>query len=180
MKKLFLLIICIAIVAAPGCSGGKKTKKQPTGNSSPSQKIAPSAKDKSTQIIDQTIDDGETTPKGIGTISGSIIITDMEDRKGNLYIFILDDSKMPEKIVVLAATFINAESIGLGRTPYTLTNVPEGTWSVLAVWDTDVPHCKVTDTYCEVSAKDAIGMSANLVTVTSGAEVQNADVAVFF
>lgn len=177
MKKLLLLLICAAIMVAPGCSGGKKAKKQPVGSAP--KKSAPSVKEQPGQLIDKTISD-DKTPGGKGTINGSIVITDAEDMKGNLYIFIIDDSAMPRDVVVLAATFINENDVKVGRTPFTLKNVPEGTWSILAVWDTEAPYCSVRANYCEASSRDGIGMSANLVTVTAGADVQNADVAVFF
>lgn len=181
MRKILLLIICAAMIAAPGCSGGKKAKKNAAGGGTAPKKIEPSVKERPEQLIDNTISDGEAAQKETGTINGSVIITDIDEgMKGNLYIFIVDDAAMPKDIVVLAATFISENDIKIGRTPFTLKNVPIGTWSLLAVWDTEAPHCSVRANYCEASSRDGIGMSANLVTLKPGEVVENADVAVFF
>jgi hypothetical protein len=98
-------------------------------------------------------------PSSLGAIEGSITFDNYDLTKGNLFLYIVDESKMPNEIVLVAASIYPKETIKTKTMDYIMKNVPAGKWRVHAVWDTAQPFCIMTDLYCAASVKDGLGES---------------------
>lgn len=80
--------------------------------------------------------------KGRGAISGTVSLPAVQDAKGSLYVYLLEDAgdglfigsekMLFDKVVVPAA-----------KTPYKIKNVPEGKYKVFAEWDIAKPDVKI-------------------------------------
>lgn len=160
MKKLIVVFIIIAVAATAGCTGGRRTS------------VPPDAEEKApNEITKPPVKVAEKTA-GAGIIEGTLLFDDFERGGGNVFIYIVDETKMPEEISVVASTMVPMDDVSDTNVPFTLMNVPAGTWSVIAIWDISSPFCVVTEAYCEASARDGIGLS-DLVSVTHGETTRN-------
>lgn len=194
IKRVLICAVCALIVAASGCSKPKEIKKNAapsktasadkirTGGESQESSVENSRSEKTAGGAESKTGQTQQTeePSQKGTITGNIFIDDTDNRKGNLFVFIVDDSKMPKQTVVIASAFLSEKRVSAGKTPFTLKDVPAGEWSVLAVWDSSAPYCKVSEKYCRASTKDGLGMATQLVMVAPGQTAQSPDISISF
>ncbi len=159
MKKLTFVLSILFVVIVAGCTGARRPSVPPgTVRTAPDEVAQPPVK-------------VAESPAAAGIIKGTLLFDDFARGGGNVFIYIIDEMKMPQEISVIASTMMPMEDIKAKNVPFTLMNVPPGTWSVIAIWDISPPFCIVTEAYCEASARDGIGLS-DLVKVGAGETVE--------
>lgn len=115
---------------------------------------------------------------GMGRISGTIHVSDINSHAGNMFVYIIDESKLPDKVETVASLYVPMQNVVNPELPFTLDNVPAGKWSIMAVWDAAPPYCEAMASYCPASARDVLG-SEEGVSVTAGSVTDDVHIRVF-
>ncbi len=148
MKKL-MPVLMLLIVFAVGCSN--PVKKPPENKVSPPEteflKIEPAA-----QL--PAIDPGQA-----GTVTGTVVINNFENRRGNLFLFTIDQDKLPFDIVVTSSVIYSQKDVQTDKIQFELTGVPADAHEIVAVWDVSQPFCSIAEPFCAASDRDGIGQS---------------------
>jgi hypothetical protein len=163
-KMVVLILLLSGMALNSGCSCSGCGHGPHGGESSPAAK-SPAHGDKGS-AYDNVLQPPpakkiETAPQAVaGSVSGVITLHNFADRSGNLYVFILDEQQLPDKVATLASVTYSKDQIKKNELVFELTGVPAGSRRVTAVWDVAEPRCGVSAAYCAASHKDAIGQTA--------------------
>ena len=158
MRK-FIVIAMIALLAA-GCSGGKKSEKNISRQTAAKPAAAKAQSVPAAPLTPVAPAVKTVPPSSLAVIEGEVNLERFKSAKGNLFIYIVDESKMPDEIVPLAASIYPEQTIKSQKMNFVMRNVPAGTWSIIAVWDIAPPYCQMTNLYCAASVKDGLGESS--------------------
>ncbi|MFA6451294.1 MAG: hypothetical protein WCX65_17610 [bacterium] len=176
MRK-YIIIALIALLAA-GCSKPKiavKEKKPPAGPKTPVVQKQPDQAAPITAVVPAT---ESAPPSSLGAVEGSIAFDRFDSTKGNLFLYIIDESKMPNEVVLVAASIYPKETLKTKKMNYIMKNVPAGKWRILSVWDTAPPFCIMTELFCAASVKDGLGESA-FFTMKPGQTIKDVNIEIF-
>jgi hypothetical protein len=174
MRKF--IVFAFVILLAAGCSTHKKNDENK--KTQPGSKAVAAARRKAPQPVTPAVPAVKTIPAStLSTIEGEVFFERYKDSKGNLFLYIIDETKLPD-IVPIAASIYPEQTIQTQRLNFIMKNVPAGTWKIIAVWDTAQPFCKMTDLYCAASVKDGLGESSPL-HIASGQLVSGVKINVY-
>jgi hypothetical protein len=165
MKKL--LVLSMILLLAAGCAG--RQAKKP--NAEARKKPAPA-------LIKPAAELKPPAAAVCGKVRGTVTLNKFAQRHGNLFLFIIDQNKFPEQTVTIASAFYKRTQLTENDFSFEMGCVPEGTNSIVAVWDTALPYCDTKKPYCPASVKDGIGQSGQ-ITVKNGNPVEDVKIDVF-
>ncbi len=167
MKKIIAILAVLLI--ASGCSHQRSTLE----HTPPSKK---EIKDPKLFVVNPEIP--QPDPSNTGAVKGEIFLERFKEQKGNLFIYIIDDTKMPQEIVTIAAAVYPQPAIQTDKLEFELRNVPAGTRQIIVVWDTSEPFCSLTVPYCASSPRDGLGQSPP-VEIKPGRIIKDVQIDVF-
>ena len=176
MEK-YIAIALIALLAA-GCSGCKRAEKNGNSRQGQNTTAAKSQLNPNAPMNPVVPAEKGAPPSSLGTIEGTINLEHFKGAKGNLFLYIIDNSKMPNEVSLIAASIYPAQTIKSQKSGFIMRNVPTGTWTIIAVWDTAPPFCKITNLYCAASVKDGLGESPT-ITTKPGQTVSGVNIDIF-
>ena len=172
---IFSGCLIFAAIAAMLFAGGCSCRKEPKKADVPGRKPAASAE--SGEIaVEQRKGGAPVMPEkplvtapasSLGTVGGTITLKSSGKSTGNLFIFILDEARLPE-VSLLGSSVYPEGAIASKKLDFVIKNVPAGERRAIAVWDTSPPYCKIMTLYCAASVKDGLGQSAPFTVAPGG------------
>lgn len=109
---------------------------------------------KRTQSEEVRIERLRSLPKeGKGEFSGKVILPKLPEARGDLYVYVMEDAGKGKFISADKMLFqkIDASEITSNEVPYTIKNIPSGTYKIFAQWDLSKPDVSVAVTADKVA-----------------------------
>ncbi|HOX27590.1 MAG TPA: hypothetical protein PLQ76_00400 [bacterium] len=166
--KFGVVLVCVAVLFA-GCSHGGNGKKEAAPSPAKSGASAPAPAGSANPPTAANPSQQPAPAISMAAMAGEVKLVDFPRKKGSLFLFVLDEDKLPDQIYVLASAVFKTEDIKEKSVKFRLEGVAPGMRRVTAVWDTSKPFCDISVPYCSLSSKDAVGQSP-IVKIIPGAE----------
>lgn len=164
MKRIALALLLLSFVAG-GCSCSKEPYKIPEDK--------PVAETRKPELAVRPASElPQTEPSRTGIVRGTIQLGDYSERRGHLFLYVIEPMKLPEEVVVVASAFFASSQLTSDYFEFEMTIPASGNPQINAVWDTSPPYCLVTDPYCPASHKDGLGQ-ATVVGLRPGGTVDD-------
>ena len=182
--KLRFAVFALAIIVAIPLSSCKKSPpdgQPPQVSTGQAAQSRPSPEQLQEKLENDIIEnpDNPAIPAGYGTVKGKIYVEKSSGNpKGNLFIYIVDDSTLnQEEPSAIASQIVFSDNVQQGGiVDFSLSRVPTGQRRITVIWDVSAPYCVATKPVCPLSIKDKAGQSETL-SIMPGSTLDNVEIA---